>query len=454
MLSNGVNEEKELIKSVRGVARALWIRHIIEQTLRLGFYGAMGSIILILPVKFSSLLSWIPITFCLIPLALGVLLGLLLGLLHKPYLNETALFLDRACSLQDRLATLLEHLTSSNPLVKPLFSDTMRYLSAPTSVGAQAGRIQFSPAVAYKGFNTNYLFQCLLAGLGIIILGLIPAPYINYVRGDMAREQSEKLKTTAQDISQSNKLNEVTQSLIKEMDKIAQAIDEGKINPEEIIKKLEALSEKVRKQIQHDEAGESLISKISLILGKTPPDDTPNLDPDNVKKTLQDLQDQIRQGRVKVDFMTALKQALSQTKQAVQDDPALQQSLDEGINALETSEPNLVPALQDFFETLGRKNRALLERIQARLNIACKEIVQVTKSDETPPARASNSHLSRAPLHPTVLRRPDLFEIPPASALSAEKSTQIKEVIKHREAALTKPYWPPEYDEIIRQYFK
>lgn len=444
-ISNGVNDERELIKSVSRVTRALWTRNIIEQTLRLGFYGTIVSIILILLVKFSSLLNWASTSFCFIPLTSGILLGLLLGLVRKPRLNETALFLDRACSLQNRLATLLEHIKrpSSSPLVSPLLSDTMQY------------RTQFLPAIVYKHFNTNYLFQYLLAGLGIIILCLIPVPHINYVRGDIAREQSEKLKATAQDICQSDELDGVAHSLTNEMEGIARAIEEGKINPEETIQKLESLSEKVRKQIHYCETGRELISKISLVLGKTPPHDTPNLDPDYMKKMLQDLQDQIRQGRMVFDVMEALKQALSQAKNAVQDDLTLKQLLDEGINALETPEANLTPALQKFFDTVGRKNRALLERILTRLSIASKEITQVAKpaDNQTSKSSDSQSNLSRAPLHPTHSDTSDPFEIPLTSNMTAEKIALINEVIKHRESALNKPHWPPEYDEIIRQYF-
>lgn len=452
-----MSEEKDLIKSVSRVARALWTRNIIEQTLCLGFYGAMLSIILILLVKFSSLLSWVATSFYLIPIALGILLGLFLGIVRKPRLNETALFLDRSLGLQNRLATLIEHLnaSSSNPLVNPLLSDTIRY------------QTQFSPAVAYKRFNTNYLFQCLLAGLGIIIIWLIPG-YPRPALADMAREQAEKLKATAQDICRSNrtagkhgKLDDVTQTLVSEMEGMARAIEEGEINPEEISRRLNELSQKAKEQIRYCEAGQELFTRISFIMGEALSGDMTDLEPGRVKKTLDYLQDQINQGRISIDFLKQLKQAISQAKNAVQDDPALNQLLDEVLKTLETPVANLTPALQEFFDTLARKNRAVLERIRARLSMASKEIsrgvrqpgYQVVKPLGSPRS-FSRADGPLAPLHPTGSDSLSTFdEIPITSTADAERINLIKEVIKRREAALNKPYWPPEYDEIIRQYF-
>jgi DNA-binding FrmR family transcriptional regulator len=450
-----MGNRNDLIGSLRRVANALWVKNTLEYILLVGFYFIILVALAAILTKLGILVLYI--WDYLLILGIGFVFGFSIGLSRRPSLYQTAVFLDDAMLLNNRLAASLECTVkpSPNSIEKLLLRET------------ETIRFRISPAIVYKRLNTNYIFQFALSVLGIIVIWLAPITFsqAEETLNDLMDNQAGKLTNTLQSFRNKSDLDAMTKSLSDQMESIAQAIKDGN-DPEEVLKQLEELKEKTAKELQQIETAHKLSEQIVLIFNKS---SSPELlsNPAEINKLMKEIETALVNGQVSVDMFNQLKDAL---KEAIDKMPSemLNQNLTEGLEALENkpvpdsgkfSEP-----LQQFFEAIARKNRQVMETIQTRLKIAEREIKEAISKYQSGSTQPSSSpeqtgfslanDTAYAPQHPSG-GAPDIVRnIPVPPDTPVERIELLQEVIKARARALENHAWPSKYDELIKEYFQ
>jgi hypothetical protein len=445
----------EFVRTIKKVANALWLRIALEKVLSIGFYAVLFVGVVIILVKAGLLV--VSVWDYLAVLLVGLVIGLAIGITRRPSLYQTAVFLDNALALKNRLATSLECLArkKQNDMEKLLLKEVADI------------QPNIKASIAYNKFNVNYIFQFSLATLGVLVLWLIPISIspaeesFNKLLG----EQSAKLGSTAESIKEKGNLDAVTQSLANQMEAIAQAIKENKALPQEIIKQIEGLKTATEKEITAIEGGEKLFNQMSLIFsGDTlgSPNKVP-LSPEEISKFIKDIEEAIQNGRVNVDMVNQLKEAIKQSIADMPENESLKQvasSLEKGdLSAASFSEP-----LQKFFRDIAAKNRQVIENIQVRLKITEREIKTgweefQPKTDIIAPVEPiefslANHQEYQIPIHQAGTQPDPIWMSSVVTDTPKERIEVIEFVIKASATALQSPTWPNQYDNVIREYFK
>ncbi|MBI4835315.1 MAG: hypothetical protein HY811_10945 [Planctomycetes bacterium] len=450
-----MENRNDLIGSLRRVSNALWIKNTLEHILLIGFYFIILIAVAVILAKLGILMLYI--WDYLLILGIGFVFGLSIGISRKPSLYQTAIFLDDAMLLNNRLAASLECVVkpSPNTIEKLLLRET------------ETIRFRIAPAIAYKRFNTNYIFQFALSVLGIIVIWLIPINFseAKETLNDLMDNQAGKLTNTLQSFQNKTDLDAMTKSLSDQMEAVAQAIKQGD-NPEEILRQLEELKEKTAKELRQIETANKLLDQIVLIFNKTA---SPELsgNPAEINKLMKEIETALAAGQVSVDMFNQLKDAL---KEAIDKMPSevLGQNLKEGLEALENkSNPDtgaFSEPLQEFFEAISRKNRQVMETIQTRLKISereIKEAISKYQSGSTQPTSSPEqtgfslaNDAAYAPQHPSGGAPDSVREFSIPLDTPPERIELLQEVIKARAKALENHAWPSKYDELIKEYFK
>lgn len=447
----------DLIRTIRKIAKALWIKTALERTLAIGFYAVILIGIAIILTKIGLLM--LPVWDYFLILLIGFVLGLSIGLTKKPSLYQTAMFLDDALLLKNRLTASLECLVHKEPnTIERLLLKEIENIKP-----------LIKPAIVYNRLNMNYVFQFTLSILGAIIIWLLP---INISQAQesfnsVLNNQSFKMMTTAQTLQSKESLDAVTKSLVNQMEIIAEAIKQNKSNPEEILKRLEALNQKTGQEISKIETGENLLYQISLVMNKTP-ESISLTKPEEINTLIKELEQALRNGQINIDMVTQLKDAIKQALNTTSVDSPLNQALQDSLNSLENQNIPLSEPLQKVFQEITAKNKQLMENIQTRLKITEREIregmAKYQPSPGTPvasviPAPSSvyslaNNNEYQIPSHPAA-GQPDTFrEIPIIADTPKERIALVQEVLKARATALQNPTWPSKYDALIKEYFK
>ena len=459
--------QNNLKQRLARVAWTLWSRLLLKEILRWGFYGCLVSVVFITLTKFSlywqGLLQQQPGLFYGLPFGVGCLLGCLVGLVKKPSLSQSALFLDNILKLDNKLVTALECLSQpkQSQLSLALINDSFHQLE----------RVRLSSA--YRYFDLNYVLRFIVVILIIGVLTLIPVvkspELMARTRASaLLAEESARLRNTVDNINQRPDLDAAARSIVEEMDRIADILVREDVDRAMVRQRLDKLSARTKRQLAQLRSAEQMIEEVSVILeqNSSPARTESILKNQDLRKQLwRELTDKIARGEVKVTALNQLKSTLRKIKRQAAGLPEAGPALADAIQVLETGEGNLEGSLEKFFETIARKQEDILERISSRLKTTRQETdhLSLTDLDSLPtvvvPDRLETdfSVVPRIgqekieyPIHQTD-RGNIFFKV--SGPVDSARESLVEQVIKSRETALTRRDWPVEYNEVIEQYF-
>ncbi|MFH1227202.1 MAG: hypothetical protein V1701_04775 [Planctomycetota bacterium] len=220
----------DYIKSVSG---RLTRRVIFARAFQWGAYGAAAAIIISLALKLIPFDSFNPIFISVLPAA-GLLIGAVAGIVGRPSLMDTAIFLDEKLADRNYLSTFVECLNkpSLNPVESRLINSNEQ---RPTN-----------PELRYK---VSYLIMFLIAMIVLVIIQQTPIP----ANSGQTRNPKSEIQNNAQisDIKTQVKTLQATsgdtgKELLAKIEKLVREMEQGSAAPSMMLEKLNEFSQSVR----------------------------------------------------------------------------------------------------------------------------------------------------------------------------------------------------------------
>ena len=481
MITSLPKSENRFEQLLNRVTWALWSRILVLEILRWSFYGCLMSIALILLSRFNVITAH-QVLFYSIPPFGGVLGGVLLALFKKPSLQQSALFLDTILKLNNQLVTTLESLKAAgkSKFTELLINNSVQRLE----------RVQLS--LAYKYFTLNYFLRLVITVLVVGILLLIPVAQSPELLAktriaELMKEEGHKLENTAAHIKESSSLDSVAQSIVREMEQLAVMLKEKEADPIAIQERIDNLSFRTGVELERITGARQMIEEIYIALGQpTNFSRTQEIlqNENDRKQLLRELENKIKKGEVTVSALSPLKMLLKKNNEKLSGAEFSDERINltgvvsEALRALETPEISLAEPLEKFFSIMAGKQDDVLERIAGRFALLQSGLASIKLGLEIPPNQSVYATADQRkvgseqagsqdvfnwaggiyPAHPAEDGRNVFFtgslsdRIEP-SGLNAPRIILAEQVIKNRETALAKPYWPQDYDEVIKKYF-
>lgn len=243
-----------MLDYIKSVSSQLTRRVVFAYAFRWGAYGAVLAVLFALASKLiipsfhlSSPVSY----FCIIA---GLLIGLAIGIINRPTLIQTAIYLDQKLNTRDHLSTLMECLnkTLPNPVEAQFINKSA--ISNP----------QF--AISYK---YSYLILFLIAVIVLVIVQQTPLPTLGSRdisnRTSHISNQQVQIANLKSQIQQAQAVsNESVKQLIKQIEQLVREIEQGSTAPSMILARLTEFSRTAQGLPQDDKD----TAKVQALLDK------------------------------------------------------------------------------------------------------------------------------------------------------------------------------------------
>ncbi|MFA5795013.1 MAG: hypothetical protein WC980_08135 [Candidatus Brocadiia bacterium] len=306
-----------MLDFIKSVSRRLARRVIFARAFQWGAYGAVLAVLSALASKLiipdSHLLFFISY-FCV---TLGLVIGVVIGIINRPSLMDTAIFLDEKLADRNYLSTFVEcvNKASLNPVETKLLDNSGFQISALT--------------IAYKYSN---LIMFLIAAIVLVIIQQTPLPSleIQNPKSEIRNNaQISNIKTEVKTLQAT--AGNTSNDLLAKIEQLVREMEQGSATPSAILEKINEFSPSAR--------------------------DLPRDSPDaaRIRALLDKLQEyyKIAENKQDTGFSRAPSSAGRANAQAGSGDTSGQTTGDNQLNQLNplTKEPEVTPAyLKKIYE--------------------------------------------------------------------------------------------------------
>lgn len=243
-----------MLEVIKLVSRQLTRRMIFAYAFRWGAYGAVLAVLFALASKLiipSFQLSFLISPLCIIA---GLLIGAIIGIINRPTLLQTAIFLDEKLADKNYLSTFVECVNkqSLNPVEAKLVTPQPEFHIPDLTI-------------AYK---YSQLIIFLIAVIVLVIIQQTPVPTVN--GGEIPNAKSQitnnvqisNIKTQVKTLQET--VGDTNKQLLAKIERLAREIEEGTATPSLVLAKVNELS----RAVQTLPPGDKDTTKLQALLDK------------------------------------------------------------------------------------------------------------------------------------------------------------------------------------------